>query len=502
MNIREYFFYKTIPCNITDYHNFSSCYYYHTSDDKRRIIYDFSLDLTLIFTNVYKSILKTTKLPFYINKLSFNDDFLNSLLFQTDYCKNQIEYNFHIINFKAKKCILDSNGLNCNKGNFCCFIHKYENLSFLFELRNTYSKLEKLFIQLFEFKISKHRVDVIETKFNKELIIEELKVLSMRLLDLIVSNDKINEYDEQNNNYINLNLKDLLENQIKSYCSIKNKNKFILLRKTNDQEVTEFLQKINYNIMIDITALSEESDILCNHLDIEYKENIYNEDTEDYNNENLIPFKDYSLKLDIIKKAKSVTDKSGIIFKENVHEQLKQLTTIKSGVNMELLLNLANCVIFSSEENQKLEELNKIILSLINSSNGYILIGVDEFLNAKGLLLGRKERDVIKQQLNVYFKNFIVENSNCIKFKFLDIENKEKDDICVFVIKVKKINEEAFNYDNKQLCYILREEVLINKNKNKFVRINKNSIKKLDTKEFIQAYKEKIILYYKTKYNQ
>ena len=155
MNLNELFFFKVFECikesnkilNKSS-HNEKNCYFYHKSidfnnnqknnfeKDRRREQISFILFFKKLKVNLEEgnkiisldSIFEfknKENLNYYTNKTSFQN--YNEYIYnQFDFCKNEIEYLYHIKNYKKNKCL----HISCKK-KFCDKYHQsdknYEN---------------------------------------------------------------------------------------------------------------------------------------------------------------------------------------------------------------------------------------------------------------------------------------------------------------------------------------------------------------------------------------
>ena len=102
MNLNELFFYKTIPCNKKNKeHDFETCYYSHkTYNDYRRLQIGLTIVNNLDMYQDYE-IIPTNILHYYIEEIGFENNSLNTLIFNKEPCKNIYEHKFHIMNYKT-----------------------------------------------------------------------------------------------------------------------------------------------------------------------------------------------------------------------------------------------------------------------------------------------------------------------------------------------------------------------------------------------------------------
>ncbi len=137
MNINELFFFKTFPCKRISCLNHNTCYFYHKEEkDRRRFLIDF-----LDFFYKENSFKEEPKNTFSIQKkdLMFYSNLSNLLInpltdttnFNKSFCSNQIEKNFHILNYRENHCIFEREEFEfeCPNKIFCYSLHKSEKKS-------------------------------------------------------------------------------------------------------------------------------------------------------------------------------------------------------------------------------------------------------------------------------------------------------------------------------------------------------------------------------------
>ena len=155
----------------------------------------------------------------------------------------------------------------------------------------------------------------------------------------------------------------------------------------------------------------------------------------------------------------------------------------------------------SKYESIKLSEVVKYAYAMFNSSDGVIIYGVDKNNNnVKGISLNRKEREAFKKWFNTEFFRYLIQYENSISYKFYDLANNNNDE-CVLVIIVKQIKKKKLlRTFSSQKCFIINEDII---NKNKFEKhyiLNENDIIQLDTKEYLELLRKRLLLYYSKKY--
>ena len=180
MNLSEIFFFKVFEgvkesnnkLNKSS-HNEKNCYFYHNSEDyfekdKRRELISFSSFFKQLRTNLeegdiiltidtifeFKNRENNFSLNYYTNKPSFSN-YNNCIYNQFDYCKNEVEFFYHIKNYKKSKCKHQEINKTCKK-KFC---NKYHNKN---ELDENEKNGINYFIKIIDSWIDKNEIKLIE----------------------------------------------------------------------------------------------------------------------------------------------------------------------------------------------------------------------------------------------------------------------------------------------------------------------------------------------------
>lgn len=189
-------------------------------------------------------------------------------------------------------------------------------------------------------------------------------------------------------------------------------------------------------------------------------------------------------------------------FKKNIHKELKNIATFSKGDLFYNAINVDNYIVYLSNTLPKKDDINKLIIAFLNSHNGILIYGVDintEKLN--GIKMKRNARDQFKKLFNGEYKDILVEYNDCIKYKFYDLEDFDHAiNLCIIVIKIKKIKDNKFIFDPFNKAYIIKEKFINQYKLNKKEKIRIEDIKQLNMKEFVNLAKHKFEKYYKNKY--
>ena len=469
MNLNELFFFKVFRCVKDSQNQFKSnhkedkCYFYHVSTtsekgnqtyfekDRRRepvsfndffkflhnkIIEDKNLFLSKERTFEFK---KGFPLNYYADLLPFQsyNKCKEDNCCDTDYCKNETEYFYHINRYNTNICryfnilgkckkkfcynkhIKSLNSKDKNNSDEISKINKINDNSNNDEgikyFQNEVNKwLERKEVQLKEILILYNKILSYHNKYLEEFQINETKkyfVFFQKLLNDSLNNTNDFNYSQQNNNNLNFNI---IQNNGNNY--------------TND--INEILYKINNQF--------NPQNKLCQ---------IY---------------------------------KNGDLFKS---------------------LNIFTNVCFISNSSSiKLGEVVTCVYAMLNSSNGVIIYGgneIDKTIN--GICLKRKDREAFKKWFNTEFAKILIKYEDYITYKFYDLANNYNDE-CILIITVKKIKpHHLLTTFSSQKCFIINQNILNNK-KEKNICINKKDIIELNTKEYIGLLRERLLIYYSKKF--
>ena len=230
MNLSEIFFFKVFECvkesnnklNKSS-HNEKNCYFYHNSEDyfekdKRRELISFSSFFKQLRTNLeegdiiltidtifeFKNRENNFSLNYYTNKPSFSN-YNNCIYNQFDYCKNEVEFFYHIKNYKKSKCKHQEINKTCKK-KFC---NKYHNKN---ELDENEKNGINDFIKIIDQWIDKNEIKLIEIieVFNIILSTKNRFLSGLQLNEIKQDFEPFfkfyNEYQKtKNNNLMNFN---------------------------------------------------------------------------------------------------------------------------------------------------------------------------------------------------------------------------------------------------------------------------------------------------------
>jgi hypothetical protein len=223
MNINEFFYFKTIECSRKDIHDYDYCYNYHTFNrDIRRIILNTKI-------NSDKTLVPVSMLKLYSNKVGFENDQLNQIIFgNLQLCRNPIEVKYHILNYKIEPCYFELNRIKCIYSKICPYLHVGELISKeIHEFKIFYEKIctthEVLLseIELFLEKINNSKYYL---KFEQNLVlpIENESILKEKSTNL--KKPKAQVLPKKSETSILIKVKDKLSEFIKNsiYSELKN----------------------------------------------------------------------------------------------------------------------------------------------------------------------------------------------------------------------------------------------------------------------------------------
>jgi hypothetical protein len=443
MNLNELFFFKTIPCNKKKDHDYDNCYNHHyfrkhsSIHDSRRPQIGFTI-MNRIDYYQENEIISKTSLHIYLNEMGFENDELNKQIFQICPCKNQMEYRYHILNYKAASCFFEKASLKCPYGKLCPDLHGSEDQVGMLEIL--------MFKQLY--------TNMLDDKMTKN----EFKEFYNRIYSSY-------------NNYINFkkHMIDYTASTMNLYASQQSTmtNTHLIKQITNPDNL---ISPIKSSSQLDSSAIVnnfDQSMIMHSKLQEEMKRN-------------------------------NVEDALLTInFKQHVYNELNNIPTLARNELYTKVINCEDCIVYLSIAQPKREELNKLLIALLNCHNGIIIYGCD--INTEkltGFKMARQQRDKFRQVFNTEYMNYLMEYHGNIKYKFYDLEG----DLCILVIKVKKVKDNKTILDNWNKPYIIREKFLeeFANNKN-FNKLRMLDIKQLDMKQYIEFTKQRIEDYYKKK---
>lgn len=207
------------------------------------------------------------------------------------------------------------------------------------------------------------------------------------------------------------------------------------------------------------------------------------------------------------------------LIKTNIFHELKNIPVLSKGDDFTKLINIDNQVVYLTNSLPKREELNKILIALLNSHNGVIIYGADTNTNKiTGIRMDRKSRDIFRQSFNTEYKDYLVEYDGCIKYKFYEIEAEaennllglsnvnnnlnqvaKNENLCVMVIKIKKIKDNKLLFDPYYKSYTIKEKYMDRYKGNIEERINLSDVRSLNMKEYIELTRKKLLKYYRKK---
>ena len=460
MNLNEFFFFKVFEClkdsnnKINSNHREDKCYFFHVSithengikkiieKDRRREPVSFSD----FFENIYKILKeeensffsmdkifefkkdknKNYSLNYYIDCLSF-EPYNEYIYYDTDYCRNETEFFYHINRYKTNICNYYKILGRCKK-TFCYRKHinssNKDNINIINETNKINDNINEGIIKF-------------KNEINNWLERKEIKFKEI-----------INLY-----NYIFS-----FENKYLSDLQINEKKRFFLpFQKLLNDKINN-INNTNYN-----------------------QRNI--------NNFNIIPNineNDNRIIHDITKQLNSNNNLSKIYKNYDLFESLKISTNV--------------CFI-SNSSSIKLSEIVRYVYAMLNSSNGVIIYGGNEkYKTIKGISLKRKEREDFKKWFNTEFFKILLQYEDYIKFKFYDLTNNNNDE-CILIIHVKQVKHyKLLTSFSSQKCYIINQNIFKNKKGEKNVIINDNDIIELNTKEYIELLRKKLLFHYSKKY--
>ena len=159
--------------------------------------------------------------------------------------------------------------------------------------------------------------------------------------------------------------------------------------------------------------------------------------------------------------------------------------------------------ILPSSESIKSGEIIKYIYSFLNSSDGTIIYGGKYENNnylIKGIKLKQKEREKFKKWFNSEFFKILIEYDDHIKYKIYDLANNN-DEECIVILDIKQIKLNKFVTTSSKKNFIIKEDILANKNNEKYLFLNEQDFVELDTKQYIDLLRKRFLLYYSKKFD-
>jgi len=444
MNINELFFFKVFECikesnkklNKSS-HNEKNCYFYHKSvdfnnnqnnnseKDRRREQISFSL----FFKNLKMNLEEGNKiisldsifefknkenLDYYTNKTSFLN--YNEYIYnQFDCCKNEIEYLYHIKNYKKNKCLHYS----CKK-KFC---DKYHHIDKNNENENNGINLFKNTLDLWIEKKEIKLIEIIEL-FNKILSFKNKYLSKMQLNEIKQEFEPFLKFYEENKNRENNNLMNINEYQ-----------------NMNNKKAQRILQEIHRN-------LSQN-----------------NEKFKIYKNNNI--FDVLSISTNICYFPSSEFLKSGDIIK-----YIYSLLNSSNGIIIYgvLLLESNNYIVKGISIKQKEREkfikwFNHEFLKILMEYEGYIKYKFYDLANNNN-----EECILVINVKQIKFNQFLMTSSKkyyVIKENFLMNKRNEKN-------KILK-DEDVIELNTKQYINLLRKRFLLYYSKKYGIHLKTNS---------------------------
>src|SRR5690606_17346022 len=102
--------------------------------------------------------------------------------------------------------------------------------------------------------------------------------------------------------------------------------------------------------------------------------------------------------------------------KQTIYTELKNIPTLNRGELYSNIFNSNNMLVYLSNTPPKRDELNKLLISFLNSHDGLILYGTD--VNSEklsGFRMTRQQRDKFRQFFNAEFLDYLMEYHGHIK---------------------------------------------------------------------------------------
>ena len=188
MNPNEFFYFKTEQCQIfDDNHNKENCYFHHRTDERKPL---FNIAKTQADANLelYNNIRQ------YCPKKEFKSFFGHTG------CRNLTEVEYHILNYKTKKCHFEENNQSC-LFTFCPDIHRIENQQeTLLILKKFYQEALEKHVSVSKTKIIKVMLESFKNSYKSNTLPsrEVLPVNNERINSLVTLNKEImnNQHSE------------------------------------------------------------------------------------------------------------------------------------------------------------------------------------------------------------------------------------------------------------------------------------------------------------------
>jgi hypothetical protein len=220
MNLNEFFHYKSLICIRKEKHDLDTCYFFHnTNSDFRRHIIDFSyLQLREREGNDITCLTIDKKcFPFYSAKIGFEDELMNTLLFDTPVCKNSFEHKFHIVNYKKSPCFFEERNIKCLFSVFCPYLHKNNLSDEMLENDENFSLFKDFYLSLLDNTFSTVNLEDVEQIFIKILtqennFIEKGRINQSSFLEKSLSLSRIKSTQKQFQNGLNKDIYAHLKN--------------------------------------------------------------------------------------------------------------------------------------------------------------------------------------------------------------------------------------------------------------------------------------------------
>ena len=467
MNLNELFFFKVFQCykdtnnkiNIGS-HNEKNCYFYHVAisyeNGIKTIIEKDRRREPISFSEFFKKLQKNLKEEENFN-LSIDTIF--------EFKKNNKYLNYYTdslpFNSQNEYIYYDSDYCK-NEIEFYYHINRYKkNICRFFK---TNGKCNKKFCNAKHIK-NKNKIDDEKNKENNNKIYEDD-------IDkgIIYFENIINKWKEKKE----IQLKEIID-AYKYILSFNNS----YLSKMQINEIKQYYIPFQkwYD---DINNNSNNNKIINNNQANNQYLNINQYQNEESNSNERI-MQDISNQLDI----------------NNNYSKIYKNSNLFNSLNIS-----TNVCHISQYESIKLSEVVKYTFAMLNSSDGVIIYGGDKNNNnVKGISLKRKERESFKKWFNTEFFKLLIQYENNLKYKFYDLANNNNDE-CILIIEVKKIKDnKLLRTFSSQKCYIIKENILTNNKVEKNRILNENDIIELDTREYLELLRKKLLLYYSKKYN-
>ena len=458
MNLNELFFFKVFPCvkstnnKINSNHKENKCYFYHVSTlyekgeeniiekDRRRE----PISFREFFKNLY-------------NRINEEDNYTLPLDKIFDFKKENKDLNYYTdsLTFKEQKYndyIYYESDYCLNETEFYYHINRYKkNICRFFKINGSCKK---------KFCFCKHITNwqKIENERNKDELESEKSKINGDDLDegIITFNKKLSKWKEIKE----IKFKEIIEiyNYVLSF-----ENKYLSdFQKKEIKKYFSFFQQY-------------------------YNENSLNNINNNYFN--------------IIEKNSNPNEKIIREIQNQFNQNINSSNIYKDSNLLESLKISTNVCFFSKYDLIKLSEVIKFIYAMLNSSNGVIIYGgYEKDKSIKGISLKRKERDDFKRWFNTEFFKLLIQYERNIEYKFYDVANNNNDE-CILVIKVKQIKKnKLLTTSFSQKCFIINEKFLKQKSEEKNKILDENDVIELNTKEYLELLRKRLLVYYKKKF--